>query len=414
MNAEIVAVGTELLLGQIVNTNAQYIAQGCAGIGLNVYYQTVVGDNLGRIKEVFSIASSRADVIICTGGLGPTRDDLTKDALADYLGLEMTVHEPSLRTIEEAFRNRGGLTENNARQANLLAGCDPLPNDNGLAVGVALTLNGKHYILLPGPPREMKLMFDRYALPWLKSKMGGERPLFSKMLKFAGIGESLLENRLLDLIDGQDDPTIAPYAKEGETAIRLTTRASSAKEAEEKLAATEAEIRRRAGEHLFSEEDIPLEAAVVQLLKRKGKTAALAESCTGGMVSELLTSVPGSSAVLRGSFVSYTNEMKQAMLGVPKTLLEGEGAPGAVSPETAAAMAAGALERTGADFAVSITGVAGPGPSEGKPEGLVYIGVAVRGGDVETERLQYSGGRETVRIRAAKYALYKLWQLAKA
>jgi nicotinamide-nucleotide amidase len=411
MRAEIIAVGTELLLGQIVNTNAQYIAQGCAGIGLNVYYQTVVGDNRNRIREAFSLAASRADVVLVTGGLGPTLDDLTKDALSELLGLPMSIHGPSMEKIVSVFQSRGlEMVQSNERQANILEGCTPLDNDNGLAVGVALSKDGTHYVLLPGPPKEMKPMFDRRAIPWIRSVMGEEAaPLYSKMLKFAGIGESSLEHRLIDLIEGQDDPTIAPYAKEGEVSIRLTTRAGSTRQAERKLAETESEIRSRVGQYIYADQDVPIEHEIVAMLGKAGKTAALAESCTGGMVSEMITAIPGSSAVFRGGIVCYTNDAKRELLGVPADMLEGEGAPGAVSAETAALLAERAMERTSSDYALSVTGVAGPAESEGKPVGLVYIGVAERGRPPESVRLQLSGNRGSIRLKAAKQAFYLLW-----
>lgn len=412
MRAEIIAVGTELLLGQIVNTNAQYIAQGCASIGLDVYYQTVVGDNRERIGQAFALASSRADVVIVTGGLGPTQDDLTKDALSELLGLPMSIHAPSMEKIVSVFQSRGmEMVQSNERQANILDGCTPLDNENGLAVGVALTHGDTHYVLLPGPPKEMKPMFDRRAVPWIRGIMGEEAlPLHSKMLKFAGIGESSLEHRLIDLIEGQSDPTIAPYAKEGEVSIRLTTRASSDEEAARKLAETEREIRSRAGEYLYADKDVPIEDVLVSLLVGSGKTLALAESCTGGLVSEMITAVPGSSAAYRGGIVCYTNETKRELLGISTDMLEGEGAPGAISAETATALAERVMERTGADCALSVTGVAGPAESEGKPVGLVYLGVAERGRPTESIRLQLSGNRESIRLKAAKQAFYVLWR----
>lgn len=411
MRAEIIAVGTELLLGQIVNTNAQYIAQGCAGIGLNVYYQTVVGDNRERIRQSFSLAATRADVVIVTGGLGPTQDDLTKDALAELLDLPISIHGPSMEKITAVFQSRGlEMVKSNERQANILQGCTPLDNDNGLAVGVALTKDGTHYVLLPGPPKEMKPMFDRYAIPWIRSVMGEEAaPLYSKMLKFAGIGESSLEHRLIDLIEGQEDPTIAPYAKEGEVSIRLTTRATSPSQAERKLADTEREIRSRVGEFIYSDQDVPIEHEICAILIRTGKTVSTAESCTGGMLSEMITAIPGSSAAMRGGIICYTNFAKRELLGVPDEILEGDDAPGAVSAEAAKQLAEQAMERIGTDYALSVTGVAGPAQSEGKPVGLVYIGVAERGRHAEAITLQLSGNRDSIRLKAAKQALYQLW-----
>lgn len=415
MKAEIIAVGTELLLGQIVNTNAQYLAQQCAGMGIDVYFQTVVGDNESRLYQALDIAKQRADLVICTGGLGPTQDDLTKDVLARYLGRELSIHQPSMDKIRALFEARGmHMVESNSRQAVIIDGCEPLTNDTGLAVGVALTDEGTHYILLPGPPKEMKPMFDRYARSWLKGVMVGETPLFSKMLKFSGIGESNLEHELIDLIEAQQDPTIAPYAKEGEVTIRLTTRAHSEQEAIRKMASTEQIIRERLGQFLYAQEDIGLERVVVSLLLEKGVTLAAAESCTGGLLSDFITSIPGSSKAFLGGVVCYTNGLKNGLLGVPMDLLEGTDAPGAVSLETAQAMAERVLDISGADLAVSLTGVAGPDPSEGKPVGLVYIGVACRGQETNVIQTRLSGNREMVKLKAAKLALYHLWRQLQA
>ncbi len=410
MRAEIVSVGTELLLGQIVNTNAQYLSQGLAELGIDVYYQTVVGDNLERLTEAIRVARGRADLLVFTGGLGPTMDDLTRDAVAAFTGRKLVTHEPSMKRLEELFAGRGGaFIESNRRMAMLVEGARPLRNLTGQAVGNALTVDGTHYLLLPGPPREMKPMFENDAREWLKELLGETAVLHSVMLRFAGIGESALEDMLIDLIRDQTDPTIAPYAKEGEVIIRVSTKAADPEEAERKLERTLAEIRRRTEKHLYAEEDIPIEAAVMRLLAGQGRTVAFAESCTGGMVAEMLTSLPGSSEVFLGGVVSYTNPVKQGLLGVPGELLEGDGAPGAVSPETAAAMAEGVRAAIGTDFGVSVTGVAGPGSSEGKPVGLVYIGLAERGKPTRTEKLQLSGDREGIRIRASKRALYMLW-----
>jgi len=410
MRAEILSVGTELLLGQIVNTNAQYLSQRLAELGIDVYFQTVVGDNLERLKEAIRIARSRADLLVFTGGLGPTMDDLTRDAVAAVTGRKIVIHEPSLKRIEELFAGRGvAFIESNRRQAMLVEGARPLRNLTGLAIGNALTADGTHYLLLPGPPRELKPMFENDATAWLKELLGEAAVLHSVVLRFAGIGESALEDLLKDLISGQTDPTIAPYAKEGEVSIRVSTKAADAEEASRKFAAVLQEIRRRTDKYLYAEEDIPIEAAVMRILAGQGRTVALAESCTGGMVSQMLTSLPGSSKVLLGSVVSYTNPVKHGLLGVPNELLEGEGAPGAVSEETAAAMAEGVRGAIGADFGLSVTGVAGPGPSEGKPAGLVYLGLAERGKPVRTKKLLLSGDREGIRIRAAKNALYMLW-----
>jgi nicotinamide-nucleotide amidase len=410
MRAEIIAVGTELLLGQIVNTNAQYLSRGLAELGIDVYYQTVVGDNKERLISAIDIARGRADLLVFTGGLGPTMDDLTRDALAEYIGRGMALHEPTMNKIMDAFSSRGGaFVESNRRQALLIDGAVPLRNDTGMAVGNALNVDGTLYLLLPGPPREMKPMFDNDGATWLKEQLGSAFTLHSVMLKFAGIGESGLEDLLIDLIRAQQDPTIAPYAGEGEVTIRVSTKAASSEEAEKKLAETLTEIRRRTVAHLYAEEDMPIQAAVVRLLTEQQRTLTLAESCTGGMVSSLITTVPGSAVVYLGGVVTYSNGMKMKQIGVPEELLEGSDAPGAISAETAAAMAEGMRREADSDFALSITGNAGPAAAEGKPVGLVYVGLAERGRETRVEKLQLSGDREGIRLRASKRALYMLW-----
>ncbi|MGG1516789.1 competence/damage-inducible protein A [Paenibacillus oryzisoli] len=414
MKAEIIAVGTELLLGQIVNTNAQFLAQECAALGINVYFQTVVGDNEQRLTDSLKLAASRADVVICTGGLGPTQDDLTKDVLAAYAGCKLILHEPSMGAIEDLFASRGiHMVESNRRQALMLEGSTPLPNDAGLAVGNAITIEGTHFVLLPGPPKEMKPMFTNYAAKWLSTLMNEQVPLYSKMLKFAGIGESTLEHQLLDLIQTQTNPTIAPYAKEGEVAIRLTTRAHTAEEGEALMAPTMQEIQGRVGEYLYAVQDVPLEAVIVQRLTETKRTLSVAESCTGGLLSDLITGVSGSSQPFLGGIICYTNQVKHGLLGVPMDVLEGEGAPGAVSRETAALLAEGLLRTLGSDFGISVTGVAGPNPSEGKPVGLVYVGLAQKGKETQVFTLQPSGSRGMIKLRAAKSALYQLWKQLK-
>ncbi|MBB3109465.1 nicotinamide-nucleotide amidase [Paenibacillus phyllosphaerae] len=412
MRAEIIAVGTELLLGQTVNTNAAYISQGLAELGIDVYFQTVVGDNEGRIRQAIELARTRAELIVFTGGLGPTQDDLTKDALAALLGRPLSLHEPSMAKIEQLFASRGlHMVESNRRQANMIEGSEPLENTAGLAVGNGLTVDGIHYLLLPGPPREMRPMFDGPAKAWLRSIAGEDRRLFSRTLKFAGIGESSLEEALIDLIEQQTDPTIAPYAKEGEVAIRISTKAVSELEAAERLDVTEAQINARVGKHIFAREDIPLEDAVVRLLRGARFKLASSESLTGGLFAELITNIPGSSGEFVGGVVTYTNMMKHKLLGIPLAQLEGPGAPGAISESTAKLMAERVMELTGSDFGVSLTGVAGPAESEGKPVGLVYFGIAQRGKQTIVHTAHLSGNRNIIRVRAAKAALYRLWQV---
>ncbi|SDW25760.1 competence/damage-inducible protein A [Paenibacillus sp. CF384] len=411
MRAEIIAVGTELLLGQTVNTNATYLSQGLAELGVDVYFQTVVGDNAGRIRQAIELARTRADLILFTGGLGPTMDDLTKDALADYLNRSIAIHQPSMDKIEVMFSSRGiHMVESNRRQAHLIEGSDPLMNDAGLAVGNALTVDGTSYVLLPGPPREMKPMFDGPAKTWIRSVMGEERRLFSRLLMFAGIGESSLEQAIIDLIEGQSDPSIAPYAKEGEVAIRISTKALNEQEAEARLKSAEDQILARVGTHLYAREDIPLEEAVIRQLRATGRSLASAESLTGGLFAQLVTQVPGSSGEFVGGVVTYTNLMKHKLLSIPMSQLEGTDAPGAISESTAALMAERVRELAGSDFGVSLTGVAGPAESEGKPVGLVYFGLSERGKPTQVFTANLSGSRGIIRLRAAKSLLYRLWQ----
>ncbi|WP_339302088.1 competence/damage-inducible protein A [Paenibacillus sp. FSL K6-2441] len=413
MKAEIIAVGTELLLGQIVNTNAQYLSQELAALGLDVYFQTVVGDNMNRLAEAVKTASGRADVLILTGGLGPTQDDLTKEALAEVLGRTLYIDPDAMANIERFFQDRGvPMTENNRRQALAIEGGTPLPNETGLAVGNAIELNDKFYIVLPGPPKEMKPMFEHQAKPWiLKHVLTSEMPIFSRMLKFAGIGESALETKLLDLIQAQSDPTVAPYAKEGEVTIRISTKAANEQEAAVKLDAMEREIASRLPEHLYANVDEPIEKTILDLMASRGLTLSAAESCTGGLLMEMFTALPGSSAVFAGGIVCYSNEMKEKLLNVPHDLLEGEGAPGAVSAETAKVLAEQVRLTVGSDFGLAITGVAGPAHSERKPVGLVYIAIAREGADTAVFELNLKGNREIIRLRAVKSLFYQLWRV---
>ncbi|MEG6587868.1 competence/damage-inducible protein A [Paenibacillus barengoltzii] len=413
MKAEIIAVGTELLLGQIVNTNAQYLSQELAALGLDVYFQTVVGDNMNRLAEAVKTASERADVLILTGGLGPTQDDLTKEALAEVLGRTLYIDPEAMANIERFFQDRGvPMTENNRRQALAIEGGTPLPNETGLAVGNAIALNGKFYIVLPGPPKEMKPMFEHQAKPWiLKHVLTSEMPIFSRMLKFAGVGESALETKLLDLIQAQSDPTVAPYAKEGEVTIRISTKAANEQEAAVKLDAMEREIASRLPEHLYANVDEPIEKTILDLMASRGLTLSAAESCTGGLLMEMFTALPGSSAVFTGGIVCYSNAMKEKLLNVPHDLLEGESAPGAVSSETAKVLAEQVRLTVGTDIGLSITGVAGPAHSERKPVGLVYVAIAREGADTAVFELNLKGNREIIRLRAVKSLFYQLWRV---
>lgn len=416
MKAEIIAVGTELLLGQIVNSNAQYLSQELAALGIDVYFQTVVGDNINRLSHAIQVGTERADLLIFTGGLGPTQDDLTKDAVAAVLSRSLHIDRMAMDNVDRFFQGRGvPMTENNRRQALSIDGATPLPNETGLAVGNAIAENGKFYILLPGPPSEMKPMFEQQAKPWiLQHVLTHEVPLYSKMLKFAGIGESGLETRLMDLVERQSDPTVAPYAKESEVTIRLSTKAKTESEAMTKLDAMEKDIASRLPDHLYANEDVPIEKTIVDMMTELGLTVSAAESCTGGLLMQSITSIPGSATVFLGGIVCYSNEMKEKLLNVPHDLLEGEDAPGAVSAETAKVLAEQVRMIVDTDFGLSVTGVAGPAYSERKPVGLVYVAISRRGGDTSVFELNLKGNRDTIRLRSAKTVLYHLWKQLKS
>jgi len=412
MKAEIIAVGTELLLGQIVNSNAQFLSVELAAMGIDVYFQTVVGDNSARLQQAIEIARSRADIILFTGGIGPTEDDLTKDGLAAALGRNLHIDRLAMDHVQRFFDDRGiVMTENNRKQALIIEGTTPLPNEIGLAVGIALAHEDKYYIVLPGPPREMKPMFTDQAKPWLlQHALTDEMPIYSKMLKFAGIGESLLEDKLIELIRGQSDPTIAPYAKEGEVTVRISTKASSEHEALKKLDVLEEKIRSILPEHMYANIDVPLEQLIVDWMADAGLTLSAAESCTGGLLMESLTNVPGSASMFQGGIVCYSNDMKKKLLNVPAAMLEGNDAPGAVSREVAEVLAEQIRMIVDTDFGLSVTGVAGPGYSERKPVGLVFIGIAERGRKTEVFELNLKGTRENIRLRSVKALLYRLWR----
>jgi nicotinamide-nucleotide amidase len=398
LNAEIIAVGTELLLGQIANTNAQFISKELAEIGINVFYHSVVGDNSERLITAIKTAESRSKCLIFTGGLGPTKDDLTKETLGAALGVGLTIDEEALQRIEAYFTKAGRtMTENNRRQAIVLEGSQVLPNNNGMAPGMILEKEDHLYILLPGPPSEMKPMFLESVRPYLMKTQG--EPITSRVLRFFGIGESALETELLDLIDNQTNPTLAPLAKEGEVTLRLSAKTSDPAEAQRMLDQLESKITQRVGEFLYGYgDDNTLPQVVFHALQEKGLTLAAAESLTGGAFSEAISAFPGASDIFLGGVVSYTNGVKQNVLNIPKAVLDKEGA---VSERCAQLMAENVRQLTGANLGVSFTGVAGPSESEGKPVGTVFIGLAS-----EQETIVYplklSGSRQAIRQRTIK------------
>lgn len=400
--AELIAVGTELLLGNIANTDAQMISQGLSQLGINVYYHTVVGDNPQRVRQAVDIARDRADILITTGGLGPTCDDLTKVAVAQAFGKELVYHEPSAQRIRERFAQRGTpVTENNFQQAMVPEGCTVLDNDWGTAPGVAFQAGGTHVLMLPGPPRECEMMFRYRALPYLQKLSDGV--IASRTVKTFGIGESAAEALLRDLMNALHNPTLAPYAKPTGTELRITAHAPTREEALRLIAPVEEQVKAILGDKVIGVDVDSLEEVCFALLKDRGLTVGTAESCTGGLLAKLLTDLPGSSAVFRGGVVSYTNGVKAGLLGVPQDLLDRYGA---VSPQVAEAMAQGAKAALGCDIALSTTGVAGPDADDrGNPIGLVYLGLAWGDQCRVTEFRAGPVERERVRRQAAQTAL---------
>lgn len=306
MNVEILAVGSELLLGQIANTNAQYISQRLSQLGINVYYHTVVGDNRKRMLEALKIASSRADIIITTGGLGPTLDDITKETVAEYLGLPLVLHQPSVDAIKEYFRSRNRIcTQNNLKQAMFPEKAIVLKNSVGTAPGAIIEEDEKIYIILPGPPRELKPMFEKYVMPYLEGKSGEK--IFSRVLRIYGMGESMVEEKVRDLLEKQQNPTIAPLASFGEVTLRLTVKCKRDQDPWPLIKPLEDEIRRRLGDAIYGVDDDTLESVVVDLLKKNDCTLATAESCTGGLIANRITNVPGASEVFLEGMITYSN-----------------------------------------------------------------------------------------------------------
>lgn len=403
MVVEVISVGTELLLGNIVNTNTQYLAEKCAGLGLSMYYQSVVGDNEERMTACFEQAFGRSDILILTGGLGPTEDDLTKEICAKVMGLPLYLDEHSRERIENYFVRTGRkqITDNNWKQAMVPEGAIVLDNHNGTAPGLIIEKDGKCAILLPGPPNELIPLFKEQVEPYLRKRC--PETIYSEMVKLCGVGESRAETMIKDLIDAQTNPTIATYAKTAECDIRVTARAKSEDEAEEIIRPVVEELYRRFGHNIFTvREDETLEQVVVKLLKESGLTVTAAESCTGGLVAARLINVSGASEVLKSSLVTYCDEAKHRLLGVPEDLLRMHTA---VSAEVAEAMAIGGAKAAGADACLSVTGIAGPdGGTKEKPVGLVYIGCYLNGKTVVRE-FRLRGNREKIREQAVVQAL---------
>lgn len=401
MIAEILCVGTELLLGDIVNTNAQYLARRLSELGIFVYHQSVIGDNPERLKDAYKLAFSRSDLVITTGGLGPTKDDLTKEVAFEYFGKESVLHNESLEIIEGYFNKLGkSMSESNKKQAYFPKDAIILPNNNGTAPGCIIDEEGKILITLPGPPKEMKPMFEEAAIPYLLKYQDGI--LVSKVLRVIGVGESEAADMLSDIIDNQTNPTVAPYAKDGEVTFRITAKSHSEEEGYELIKPIEEKVRKILGDRVYGEGETSLEEVLAEMLVKNNLTIATAESCTGGMIAAKLINYSGvSSSFLEGA-VTYSNESKIRRLGVNKNTLENYGA---VSSETAKEMVSGITKTSGADIGISITGIAGPsGGTEEKPVGLVYIGLSIKG-EIIIKKLNLAGNRQKIRERATNIAL---------
>ncbi len=401
MLCEIISVGTELLLGDIVNTNAQYLSQKISLLGFDVYHHSVVGDNFNRLIDQINLSRSRSDIIITTGGLGPTEDDITKEALSRALGVKMVLHNESLEKIKSYFDKTGKDMPNiNIKQAYMLPNSIVIENDNGTAPGVIYEHEGNIFILLPGPPKEMVPMFNNKIFPYLKKKSNSI--IKSKTLRVVGIGESSLQDMLYDFMKKQTNPTIALYAKEGEVQIRITAKSEDENHVSSIIDESITKIKEILGDSIYGYDEESLEYIINKLLQHNNKTIAIAESCTGGLVSNRLTDIPNASRSYINGIICYSNESKINMLGVKKETLINHGA---VSEETATEMAKGVKEISKTDIGLSITGIAGPdGGNEEKPVGLCYIGLTLND-KISTYKCLFNGNRQKIKWLASTKAL---------
>jgi len=411
LRTEIIAVGTELLLGQIANTNAQWLSQQLATYGINTYYHTVVGDNIERLTSMFKQAKGRSNVVIISGGLGPTEDDMSREAFQRISQLEIVEHEASLRKIERFFAKQGiEMTPNNRRQARVFENSTILQNKYGMAPGNIVHYDNVVWIFLPGVPREMKQIFTDDCLPYLR-KLNGEQIIESLVLRFIGIGESILEHRLQDLITNQSNPTIAPLSDRDGITIRLTAKASSKKEADSLLQEMKAQILERVGSYFYGENDTTIEEAVVKQLLKRNQCIAVAESLTGGLFQSKLVAVEGVSCVFSGGIVSYAASAKTQVLHVKKETIERYGT---VSSECAEEMAKNISEIMDSDLGLSFTGVAGPDAIEGKEVGTIFISLYDRTEDTYvTKEFRFNGNRDEIRYRSMLKGFEKILNYTK-
>jgi nicotinamide-nucleotide amidase len=409
MKAEIIAVGSELLLGQISNTNARFISSQLAELGIDVYFHSVVGDNPKRLLDSIKIAEERADLIIFTGGLGPTKDDLTKETISAHLNKKLVLDQQALLYIEDFFKRMNReMTENNKKQALVLEGCTVLPNKNGMAPGMLLTSENHSYILLPGPPKEMEPMFQFEAKPLLLKLLNEETVILSHVMRFYGIGEAELETRVQDLLDNQTNPTLAPLASDGEVTLRLTAKSDSEAAAWEKIEVLQKEIFDRVGEYVYGYNDDSLASKLQEILVENQLTISAAESMTAGLFQSEIAAVKGMGAVLVGGMITYTESIKVDQLGVDQQIIDSFGV---VSRECAEAMANCIKEKFNTNIGVGITGAAGPDAHGGQPAGTVWIGIALNDMAPVSYKLSLSGMRNTNRLRAVKFTIHYLIRL---
>lgn len=404
MKAEIVSVGTELLLGEIVDTNASYLSQKLAELGIDVHYRHTVGDNLARLTQVITTALSRSDIVILTGGLGPTDDDLTREGIAAATGRPLIRVPQSEQWLREFFASRNRpLADSNLKQADAPEGAEHMPNSCGTAPGIYMEWQGKYLFAAPGPPTELREMTERTILPLLRRALGETNQLFTRSLLMADIGESQVADALKDLINSQVDPTIAMYASPALVRVRLATKAPDEATAQTRFAPVETEIRRILANHVFGVDEDTMAGVIGKLLVERQATLAVAESCTGGLIASKITDIPGASEYFVTGIVAYANETKQRLLGVPAGLLAQYGA---VSEECARAMAEGVRADSDADYAIATTGIAGPGGgTDEKPVGLVFIAIARRDGETTVLSQFWPGNREQFKQRVAQMAL---------
>ncbi|WP_432355036.1 competence/damage-inducible protein A [Sporosarcina sp. A2] len=405
MRAEIIAVGSELLLGQITNTNAKFISAQLAEIGIDVHYQTVVGDNPERLEEAIQIAENRADLILFSGGLGPTKDDLTKETIARHIGVGLESNSKALVSIQAYFERTGKqMTENNKKQALVLSGSTVLENRFGMAPGMAIHAYEKTYVLVPGPPHEMEPMFRDEAIPYLQLITGNQEIIVSTVVKFYGIGEAELEHNVQDLLESQTNPTIAPLASKDAVTLRITAKAESAEAANDLIEPVLKKLHEQVGEYIYGTDDDTLSSKAAQLLIQSGLTISAAESLTAGLFTSLLAEEPGISVSLKGGMTVYDVDAKTKQLGIDDQLIEKYGT---VSSECAEALAKTIREKFKTDIGIGLTGAAGPDMHDGQPAGTVWIGISFAD-KTETYQLQLSGSRNANRLRAANFALYYL------